>query len=86
MEFKRSTGRRTETARTVCTLANAWAAPCAMMSSIGGRFSASRPPRSRREDVASEPRATSNCLVFPDIVTVTLKGGNTDIARGAWRR
>ena len=79
MEFKRSTGQRTEGAKTVCALANALGGFVLFGVTDKGEIVGQQVATSTLEDVANELRRIEP-PIFPDIETVDLKGGNTVIA------
>jgi ATP-dependent DNA helicase RecG len=79
VEFKRSTGQRTEAAKSVCALANGLGGFVLFGVADKGEIVGQQVATSTLEDVANELRRIEP-PVFPDIETVALKGGNTVIA------
>ena len=79
VEFKRTTGQRTEAAKTVCALANAMGGFVLFGVTDKGEIVGQQVATSTLEDVANEVRRVEP-PIFPDIETVALKGGNTVIA------
>ena len=79
VEFKRSTGQRTEGAKAVCALANGLGGFVIFGVTNQGEIVGQQVATSTLEDVANELRRIEP-PVFPDIETVALKGGSTVIA------
>jgi ATP-dependent DNA helicase RecG len=79
VEFKRSTGQRTEAAKTVCALANGQGGFVLFGVTDKGEIVGQQVATSTLEDVANELRRIEPPL-FPDIETVVLKGNSTVIA------
>jgi len=78
-EFKRSTGQRTEAAKTVCALANGLGGFVIFGITDKGEIVGQRVVTSTLEDVANELRRIEPPIV-PDVETVALKGGTSVIA------
>ena len=79
VEFKRTTGQRTEAAKTVCALANGLGGFVLFGVTDKGEIIGQQVATSTMEDVANELRRIEP-PIFPDIETVALKGGNAVIA------
>jgi ATP-dependent DNA helicase RecG len=73
VEFKRSTGQRTEAAKSVCALANGLGGFVLFGVGDKGEIVGQQVATSTLEDVANELRRIEP-PVFPDIKTVALKG------------
>jgi ATP-dependent DNA helicase RecG len=80
-EFKRSTGQRTEAAKTVCALANGLGGFVFFGITDKGEVVGQQVATSTLEDVANELRRIEP-PIFPDVEAVALKGGNSVIAMG----
>ena len=80
VEFKRSTGQRTEAAKTVCGMLNGLGGFCAIRRDrYRLNSSASRSPAKTLEDVSAELRK-NRTAGFPDIETIDFdEGGNSVI-------
>jgi ATP-dependent DNA helicase RecG len=79
VEFKRSTGQRTEAVKTVCALANGLGGFVLFGVGNKGEIVGQQVAATTLEDVANELRRIEP-PIFPDIETVTLKGRGTVIA------
>ena len=79
VEFKRTTGQRTEAAKTVCALANSRGGFVLFGISDKGEIAGQQVAASTLADVANELRRIEPPL-FPGIETVALDGGNSVIA------
>jgi len=78
-EFKRTTGQRTEAAKTVCAMANALGGFVLFGVTNKGEIVGQQVATTTLEGVANELRRIEP-PIFPEIETVALKGGNTVIA------
>ncbi len=79
VEFKRSTGQRTDASKAVCALANGLGGFVLFGVTDKGEIAGQQVSTHTLEEVANELRRIEP-PVFPDIETVDLKGGNTVIA------
>lgn len=79
VEFKRSTGQRTDASKAVCALANGLGGFVLFGVTDKGEIAGQQVSTHTLEEVANELRRIEP-PVFPDIETVDLKGGNTVVA------